>query len=97
MVDGGPMLKRWMPKAHGRATPVRNAPHISIWFGLKSPNQLRKRKHHKIILYTMGHKVHQNSSHPIHFAWDSKWFAKNDQYSNVLEQEIKIRDFWLKN
>ncbi|OGH69442.1 MAG: 50S ribosomal protein L22 [Candidatus Magasanikbacteria bacterium RIFCSPHIGHO2_01_FULL_47_8] len=22
-VDGGPMLKRWMPKAHGRATPVR--------------------------------------------------------------------------
>jgi large subunit ribosomal protein L22 len=23
MVDGGPVLKRWMPKAHGRATPVR--------------------------------------------------------------------------
>lgn len=23
MVDGGPALKRWMPKAHGRATPVR--------------------------------------------------------------------------
>ncbi len=22
-VDNGPMLKRWMPKAHGRATPVR--------------------------------------------------------------------------
>ncbi len=22
-VDGGPVLKRWMPKAHGRATPVR--------------------------------------------------------------------------
>lgn len=22
-VDGGPMLKRWMPKAHGRATPIR--------------------------------------------------------------------------
>lgn len=22
-VDGGPMMKRWMPRAHGRATPIR--------------------------------------------------------------------------
>lgn len=31
MVDGGPMLKRWMPKAHGRATPVRErTSHINL-------------------------------------------------------------------
>lgn len=31
MVDGGPVLKRWMPKAHGRATPVRErTSHISL-------------------------------------------------------------------
>lgn len=31
MVDGGPMLKRWMPKAHGRATPVRErTSHITL-------------------------------------------------------------------
>ena len=31
MVDGGPMLKRWMPKAHGRATPIRErTAHISL-------------------------------------------------------------------
>jgi large subunit ribosomal protein L22 len=31
MVDGGPSLKRWMPKAHGRATPVRQpTSHITI-------------------------------------------------------------------
>lgn len=30
-VDGGPMLKRWMPKAHGRATPVRErTAHVSL-------------------------------------------------------------------
>ncbi len=30
-VDGGPVLKRWMPKAHGRATPIRErTSHISI-------------------------------------------------------------------
>lgn len=30
-VDGGPVLKRWMPKAHGRATPIRErTSHINI-------------------------------------------------------------------
>lgn len=30
-VDGGPSLKRWMPKAHGRATPVRErTSHINL-------------------------------------------------------------------
>lgn len=30
-VDGGAVLKRWMPKAHGRATPVRErTSHINL-------------------------------------------------------------------
>ena len=30
-VDGGPAVKRWMPKAHGRATPVRQrTSHINL-------------------------------------------------------------------
>ena len=33
-VDGGPVLKRWMPKAHGRATPVRErTSHINLVLG----------------------------------------------------------------
>src|SRR3989339_939484 len=31
-VDGGPVLKRWMPKAHGRATPIRErTSHINLY------------------------------------------------------------------
>ena len=30
-VDGGPTLKRWMPKAHGRATPIHEpTSHINV-------------------------------------------------------------------
>lgn len=30
-VDGGPVLKRWAPKAHGRATPIRErTSHINL-------------------------------------------------------------------
>src|SRR3989338_2331133 len=30
-VDGGPMIKRWMPRAHGRATPIRErTAHVSL-------------------------------------------------------------------
>lgn len=45
----------------------------------------------------MGHKVHPKIHRtPFIFAWDSKWFAKKESYSNFLEQEIKIREFLAK-
>ena|SRR3990167_5380597 len=47
-VDGGPMLKRWMPKAHGRATPVRErTSHIYLAleeFEKKSKKEARNSK-----------------------------------------------------
>lgn len=45
----------------------------------------------------MGHKVHPKIHRtPFIFAWDSKWYAKKEQYPNVIEQEIKIREFLAK-
>ncbi len=45
----------------------------------------------------MGHKVHPKIHRtPFIFAWDSKWYAKKDQYPTIIEQEIKIREFLAK-
>lgn len=45
----------------------------------------------------MGHKVHPKIHRtPFIYAWDSKWYAKKDQYPNVIEQEVKIREFLAK-
>jgi small subunit ribosomal protein S3 len=42
----------------------------------------------------MGHKVHPKIHRtPYIFPWDSRWFAKKDQLSKFLEQEVKIREF----
>jgi len=46
-VDGGPMLKRWMPKAHGRATPVRERT-SHIYLALETFEKKVKNKDKKV-------------------------------------------------
>jgi large subunit ribosomal protein L22 len=49
-VDGGPVLKRWMPKAHGRATPIRErTSHINLVLAtmekkIKEPKKIKETK-----------------------------------------------------
>jgi len=44
-VDGGPVLKRWMPKAHGRATPVRErTSHINLVLEEMNKSKVEKNK-----------------------------------------------------
>ena len=45
MVDGGPILYRWMPKAMGRATPVRKrSSHITLILEGEVDEKLAKKK-----------------------------------------------------
>ena len=42
----------------------------------------------------MGHKVHPKIHRtPYIFAWDSKWFAKNENLPLYVKQEIGIREY----
>ncbi len=48
-VDEGPTLKRWQPKAHGRATPLRRrSSHISIVLGEKTPRPTKLKEKAKV-------------------------------------------------
>jgi len=47
-VDGGPMVKRWMPKAHGRATPLRQrTSHINLVLISEEPKPKKIKKSEK--------------------------------------------------
>ncbi len=42
-VDGGPVLKRWMPKAQGRATPIRErTSHITLILGTMGESKVQQ-------------------------------------------------------
>jgi large subunit ribosomal protein L22 len=44
-VDGGPMVKRWMPRAHGRATPLRQrTSHINLVLISEEPKAKKVKK-----------------------------------------------------
>lgn len=44
-VDGGPVLKRWMPRAHGRATPIRErTSHINLVLEVKEKKGKQKKE-----------------------------------------------------
>lgn len=44
-VDGGPMVKRWMPRAHGRATPLRQrTSHVNLVLISEEPKIKKEKK-----------------------------------------------------
>lgn len=48
-VDGGPVVKRWMPKAHGRATPLRQrTSHINLVLVHEEPLEKKVKSRRKV-------------------------------------------------
>jgi len=47
-VDQGPMLKRWMPRAFGRATMIqRKTSHVTLVLEVKEPRKIERKKEEK--------------------------------------------------
>ena len=47
-VDQGPMLKRWMPRAFGRATMIqRKTSHVTLVLEVKEPRKIEKKEEKK--------------------------------------------------
>lgn len=50
MVDGGPVVKRWTPRAHGRATPIRQrTSHIHLTLISEEPKAKKEKKAKKAV------------------------------------------------
>jgi large subunit ribosomal protein L22 len=50
-VDGGPMVKRWTPRAHGRATPIRQrTSHVSLILISEEPLVKKEKKAKKKVV-----------------------------------------------
>ena len=83
-VDGGPMLKRWMPKAHGRATPVRErTSHINLVLaGEKSETQMSEKQPHV-------HKEGEDHDHEHEHVGESKKVAQPKKDSKKTKPSSK--------
>lgn len=64
-VDGGPMLKRWMPKAYGRATPVRErTSHINLVLSGEKTSETKSEKIEAHV-HEEGHDHQHGEKHEV--------------------------------
>ncbi len=82
-VDEGSVLRRWMPKAHGRATPVRKRScHIILVLGeLKDSGDVKPKMQKAEAPIKLGHKEKENEGVKI------KKSEKDDKVSKDMADE----------
>src|SRR5262249_14972380 len=82
-VDGGPTAKRFLPRAHGRATKLRKrTAHLTVVVDERNRGEV-----------VMGQKVHPRGFRlGVSESSDSKWFARRD-YRELLHEDLKLRKF----
>lgn len=92
-VDGGPSLKRWAPKAHGRATPIRkHSCHITLVLGEIKDSGVKKAKSQKIEApIKLGEKPKQDEVIKTEKTKDIKKAKKTDEF-DALEEKGKVVD-----
>ncbi|MFH1413088.1 MAG: 50S ribosomal protein L22 [bacterium] len=85
-VDEGPTLKRWMPRAHGRATPLRKrTSHISVTLGEIKDSGVKKAKKQKVEApVKIGEKPKQEEEKTAK--------AKDEAKPEIKEQDKEIID-----
>src|SRR5262245_21702979 len=82
VVGAGPTLKRWLPRAQGRATPLlKRMSHVSVTVATREASAHMGQKTNPIGL-RLG----------IVKTWDSRWFAKRG-YADMLKEDLLIKRY----